>query len=75
VAEDAARLDLIHAVVYDQCQRGQGYPTALTRSHEQAIVRGADRNMVRVLLESLFAQQGIRAAFSEKEAAKRLRAV
>ena len=75
VAEDPAKLELVHAVLYDQCQRGQGYPTSLTRAHEQAIVRTADRNMVRVLLEGMFAQQGIRAAFSEKEAAKRLRAV
>ena len=75
VASDPAKLDLVHAVVFDQCQRGQGYPAALTRAHEQAIVRGADRNMLRVLLDSMFAQQGIRAAFSEKEAAKRLRAV
>jgi len=42
---------------------------------EQALVRGADRTMVRLLLESLFAQQGVRTSFSEKEAAKRLRAV
>jgi GNAT superfamily N-acetyltransferase len=75
VAEDSARLDLVHAVVFDQCRRGQGYPVALTRAHEQALVRGADRAMVRMLLESLFAQQGIRTSFSEKEAAKRLRAV
>jgi GNAT superfamily N-acetyltransferase len=75
VANDTAQLDLVHAVVYDQCQRGQGYPAALTRAHEQAIVRAADREMLRVLLESMFARQGIQARFSEKAAAKRLRAV
>ena len=75
VAQDPARLDLVHAVVFEQCRLGQGYPAALTRAHEQALVRAADREMVRVLLESLFAQQGVRTSFSEKEAAKRLRAV
>jgi hypothetical protein len=75
VAGDRAKLDLVHAAVYDQCQRGQGYPVALTRAHEQALVRGADRARMRVLLESIFAQLGIQASFSEKEAAKRLRAV
>jgi hypothetical protein len=75
VAADRSKLDLVHAVVYQQCQLGQGYPAALTRAHEQALVRAADRDMVRVLLESLFAQQGVRVSFSEKEAAKRLRAV
>ena len=75
VAEDLSRVDLVHAVVFEQCRLGQGYPAALTRAHEQALVRGADRTMVRLLLESLFAQQGVRTSFSEKEAAKRLRAV
>jgi hypothetical protein len=75
VAADSEQLDLVHGVVYDQARRGQGYPAALIRAHEQAIVRGADRNMVRVLLESLFARDGLSASFSEKEVAKRLRAV
>jgi hypothetical protein len=75
VAQDPAQLRLVHSVIYDQCQRGQGYPVALTRAHECAIVRGADRRMVRLLLESLYAREGLQARFSEKEAAKRLRAV
>jgi hypothetical protein len=75
VAVDPERLNFVHAVIYDQCRRGQGYPVALTRAHEQAIVRGSDRNMVRLLLESLFARDGLTLSFSEKEVAKRLRAV
>jgi hypothetical protein len=75
VAEDPAALGLVQAVVYDQCRRGQGYPVVLTRSHEQAVVRSADRAMMRLLLANLFAQRGLRARFSEKEAAKRLHAV
>jgi hypothetical protein len=31
-------LDLTHALVLDQCRRGQGYPVALSESHEQAVV-------------------------------------
>jgi hypothetical protein len=75
VAEDPAALGLVQAVVYDQCRRGQGYPVVLTRAHEQAVVRSADRAMVRLLLANLFAARGLRARFSEKEAAKRLHAV
>jgi hypothetical protein len=75
VAADEDALALVQAVVYDQCRRGQGYPAALTRAHEQAIVRGADRRMVRLLLDSMFSQQGLRAQLSQKESAKRVRAV
>lgn len=43
VAQDAAQVDLVHTLVYDQCAKGQGYPVALARAHEQAVVRSADR--------------------------------
>lgn len=43
VATDRELLDRVHAIVYDQAARGGGYPTALTRAHEQAVVRAADR--------------------------------
>ncbi len=54
VAQDSAQVDLAHALAYDQCMRGQGYPVALARAHEQAIVRGPDRKaFTRMLEESL----------------------
>ncbi|HEU5102382.1 MAG TPA: DNA double-strand break repair nuclease NurA, partial [Roseiflexaceae bacterium] len=43
VAEDPGMVDLAHTLIYDQCMKGQGYPVALARAHEQAIVRAADR--------------------------------
>jgi hypothetical protein len=52
VARDSAAVDLIHTLVYDQCARGDGYPVALARAHEQAIVRGPDRRAFQRLLES-----------------------
>ena len=36
VAEDDALLNLAHGLAYDQCQRGGGYPAALSEAHEQA---------------------------------------
>ena len=75
VARDQRALELVQAALVDQCERGQGYPVALTRSHEQALVRAADRASVRTLIASMFARQGLTTAFSEKEAAKRIRAV
>lgn len=52
VASDVDQRDLVHAVVYDQAQRGGGYPAALARAHEQAVVREADRRIFRQMLDS-----------------------
>jgi hypothetical protein len=38
-----ASLDLLCATVLDQCDKGRGYPVALSEAHEQAVVRAADR--------------------------------
>ncbi|MEJ2048220.1 MAG: DNA double-strand break repair nuclease NurA, partial [Dehalococcoidia bacterium] len=38
VALDENLLSLTHSLVLDQCQRGQGYPVALSEAHEQAVV-------------------------------------
>jgi hypothetical protein len=51
VAADPPQVDLIQALVYDQCDKGEGYPVALARAHEQAIVRSADRRAFLRMLE------------------------
>ncbi|NTW01652.1 MAG: DNA double-strand break repair nuclease NurA [Oscillochloris sp.] len=51
VAQDPDQVDLLHALVYDQAARGGGYPVALTRAHEQAVVRSADKRTFQHMLE------------------------
>jgi hypothetical protein len=51
VAEDRAALDRVHTLIYDQCMRGQGYPVALARAHEQAVVKAADRRAFQSMVE------------------------
>lgn len=75
VVQDPAALDLVHAVVLDQSQRGQGYPVAIARAHEKAIVSGADRSILRTMIESQLVQAGLSAASSAKQASKRVHAV
>jgi hypothetical protein len=36
-------LEILAASVLDQCEKGRGYPVALSEAHEQAVVRAADR--------------------------------
>ena len=52
VATDESLLNLVHALVLDQCQRGQGYPVALSEAHEKAVVTGADRENFWQLVDS-----------------------
>lgn len=75
VAEDPSRLDLVHAVVCDQCQRGQGYPRALIEAHEKAVVTAGDRRIYEQMIQRVLIANGIEPAPSEKERSKRLRSL
>ncbi|MDD5338572.1 MAG: DNA double-strand break repair nuclease NurA [Dehalococcoidales bacterium] len=72
-AEDKDLLDLTHSLIYDQCQRGQGYPVALSESHEQAVVTGADRENFREFIESTLADENLPNATSGKSLSKKTR--
>ena len=65
-AEDRALLDLVHATVLDQAEKGGGYPVALTESHERAVVRAAERDIFYKFLRDSFVKRDIRAAISAK---------
>ncbi len=71
VALDKDLLELTHSLVYDQCQRGHGYPVALSESHEQAVVTGADRENFWELVESTLTEEHMNNASSAKSASKR----
>lgn len=75
VAGDRALLDLVHAVIYDQCRRGRGYPPALQEAHEQAVIQAEERRVVERLIEGALARQGIVMSRSAKDASKRGRFV
>jgi GNAT superfamily N-acetyltransferase len=72
-ARDETLLDLTHALVLDQCRRGQGYPVALSEAHEQAVVTGTDRESFWQLVESLMADEHLPSPISAKSFSKRTR--
>ncbi|MBI3954087.1 MAG: DNA double-strand break repair nuclease NurA [Chloroflexi bacterium] len=72
-AQDGPRLDLLHAVVLDQCRRGYGYPRALIEAHEQAVVSGADREAFWRAVEGALAERGLPRTTSGKSESKRTR--
>jgi hypothetical protein len=66
-------LEMTHALVLDQCRRGQGYPVALSEAHEQAVVTGADREEFWELVEESLEEQKMPAYTSIKSRSKRMR--
>ncbi len=70
VAENGELLNLAHALLFDQCQRGQGYPVVLSEAHEQAVVTGADRAEFWQLVESLCVEEKIPTLTSAKSFSK-----
>jgi len=75
VAQDPTMLELVHAVVHDQAQKGRGYPVALAEAHEQAVVRGAERELFYEMLEAALIRQGFKVSMTFKLMAKRTPAV
>jgi NurA-like 5'-3' nuclease len=73
VATDENLLNLAHALVLDQCQRGQGYPVALSEAHEKAVVTGVDREEFWQLVESFLIEERLPSLSSAKSQSKRTR--
>ncbi|MDQ2800722.1 MAG: DNA double-strand break repair nuclease NurA, partial [Armatimonadota bacterium] len=73
VAEDDALRDRVHALCFDQSSKGQGYPVALAEAHEQAVVRGPEREAFFRLVESAFVRQNLPAVQTRKALSKRTR--
>jgi hypothetical protein len=78
VMGNAEMLELVQAVIYDQCQRSGGYPPyppALQEAHEQAVIGTAERRLVEELVEQALAERGVVYARSAKAYSKRRRGV
>ncbi len=75
VAENAQMLARVHAVIYDQYVKGQGYPVALARAHEQAIVRAADRRAFLSIVEGSLLRAELPASDSAKRSMKERQAL
>ena len=67
--------ELLHSLLWDQLQLGDGYPLALAEAHEEAVVRADDRNLFRQLLENEAIQRSTPGRTSAKSEAKRQRSL
>jgi len=73
VAVNESLLNLVHALVLDQCWRGHGYPVALSEAHEKAVITGADREQFWQMVESSLVNEHMSIASSAKSQSKRTR--
>ena len=71
VAKNEVLLSLTHGLVWDQCKRGQGYPVAISESHEQAVISTGDRRVFRRMLADSLERQNLSGATSQKDRSKR----
>jgi hypothetical protein len=71
VAQHPKYLDLICKVAIDQSQKGYGYPVVLAESHEQAVVKGPDRDFFFHLIQKIGIEQNKRFFVSQKSLKKR----
>jgi hypothetical protein len=70
VAQDEKLLALGHSLIVGQCQRGQGYPVAISEAHEQAVITGQDRQLFKQMVEEALQRRGLPTYTSEKERSK-----
>lgn len=72
VASNETLLSLTHVLILDQCERGLGYPVAISEAHQQAVITGRDRQRFRELVDMSLADRGLSTFTSEKSLSKRM---
>lgn len=72
VAAQPEWLDLVHAVVLDQCEKGGGYPIILQEAHQRAVVRMQEAEVFhRILARQARGAGSVVPTYSGKAASKR----
>ncbi len=71
IAQDEKKVNYIAQIIIDQCTKGNGYPIALAEAHEQAVVKGPDRDFFYHLLTKISMEHKQRMIISPKSMRKR----
>jgi hypothetical protein len=71
VAQDEALVARLCAVALDQADKGLGYPVVLAEAHEQAVIKGADRDFFYQLIQKMGMQHNRMVHASLKSMTKR----
>jgi hypothetical protein len=71
VARSQHHLDTVHDALLEQCKQTAGYPYALIRAHELAVVSNIDRQNFEALLQRRLLDGGVSFTHSQKAETKR----
>lgn len=71
IARSVEYCDRVAWVLFDQARKGHGYPVALAEAHEQAVVKGADRDFFYQVITKFALQHKKRIELSPKSMKKR----
>ena len=71
IAKDEALITMVACIVLDQCVKGGGYPVALAEAHEQAVIKGPDRDFFYHMLQKMVIDRGKSVVTSRKSLKKR----
>lgn len=71
IAQDAQLLAKTVACIVDQARKGNGFPVCLAEAHEQAVVKGPDRDFFYQCVERCGVQRGRNVVSSQKSMKKR----
>lgn len=71
IAIDEQAVDSIARLVLDQANKGRGYPVAIAEAHEQAVIKGADRELFYNLIYKLGNEYNHKFVLSQKSLKKR----
>lgn len=70
VADEESLVARIHATVLRECEKGNGYPLVLSEAHEQAVIRGSEREAFFRLMERRLRHAGLSLTNSRKRRSK-----
>ena len=71
LAEEPVLLDLVHATILSECEKGDGYPMILSEAHERAVIRAQERDLFYGMIEREMTRAGLEHTGSRKQASKR----
>ena len=58
IAQDITHIDIICGIALDQVKKGLGYPVSLFEAHEQAVVKGQDREVFYMMAQKMMQRYG-----------------
>jgi len=71
IAKNESHVSLISRVILDQCIKGNGYPVVIAEAHEQAVIKGPDRDFFYYLLHKMSMEKKRHLVFSQKSKKKK----